>query len=669
MKHKKIISLGFLLIFFVTLKVMNPQIIQKISFINYDFYQKVFNKGKVTAVTIVDIDEKSIAKIGQFPWRRDVYSKILSNLNQYNPSVIAFDIVFSEEDKQNPKDLLLQLQKETNELINVEVPNTNQIFIDSLAKSKVILPILGEPNDSYIKNNSKPKLRVLAKGNDPRNYIYKYKNKITSLEEINNAASGIGSISLIPSIDGIIRKMPVLYNIDNSIWPSIALETIRVATKQKNLLVKTGDYGIELIKTRKNIIPSDQNGVINIKYNDFDKENYISAIDVINNDFDKKRIENKIILIGSSAQALFDIVKTANGKVVPGVQIHAHIIDNILKNESIIKNFYTQITENIIFILLIIFLVFIPIKIKPKFSIIFFIGSVFLINLTSIIIYQFNFYLDSLFSTITGTVIFMAALYFRYLEENIIAIENDKKQSILKKEREIAGEVQKKLFPKNKKIEQYIFAKNTPAKDVSGDYYDYYQVSDNEIYFILGDVTGKGVKAGILMANAAAVFRSLAKMESSVAKTALYMNNQVKDSSYQAMFITVILGKINLEKKEMEFINMGHEPMMVLDPNFNFEYIKSTLPPMGLMPVKDESFFKTTTMDISDKTILIYTDGVTEGYVDEGKELEVAGLESEIKKLNTTSPETIITHATKILTEKGYTLRDDITALGIKIIN
>ena len=667
MKNKKLICLGLLLIFFITLKVINPSIIQKISFINYDFYQKVFNRGEVTEVTIIDIDEKSIAKIGQFPWRRDIYSKILYNLNQHNPSAIAFDIVFSEQDKQNPKDLLIQLQKETDRLIDIEVPNTNQIFIDSLSKSKVILPILGEANDSYIINNSKPKLRVLAKGNDPRDYIYKYKNKITSLEEINEAASGIGSISLIPSIDGIIRKLPVLYNIDNSIWPSIALETVRVATQQKNVLVKTNDYGIEFIKTRKNTIPSDQNAVINIKYRHFNKDNYISAIDVINDDFDKKRIENKIVLIGSSAQALFDIVKTADGKVVPGVQIHAHIIDNILNNESIIKNLYTQIAENIIFILLILLLVFIPMKIKPKFSIIFFIGTIIFVNLISIIIYQFNFYLDSLFSSITATVIFMTSLYFKYLDENMIAIENDKKQSILKKEREIAGEVQKKLFPNNKKIEQYIFAKNTPAKDVSGDYYDYYQINDNEIYFILGDVTGKGIKAGILMANAAAVFRSLAKMNSSVAKTALYINNQVKDSSYQSMFITAILGRVNLEKKEMEFINMGHEPMMVLDENFNFEYVKSTLPPSGLMAVKDESFFKTTTMDISNKTILIYTDGVTEGYIDEGKELEVEGLEKEIKKLNTTSPETIINHATKILTEKGFTLRDDITALGIKL--
>ena len=667
MINRKYIYLGVIFLLLIIIKFINPPIIKKISFISYDFYQKAFNRGEVKDVTIVDIDEKSIAKVGQFPWRRDIYSKILYNLNQHSPRAIAFDIVFSEEDRQNPQDLLSQLQKESDQFINVEVPNTNKIFIDSLKQSKVVLPILGEPKDNFVKNNSKPKLRVIAKGDNPKNFIYKYKNKITSLEEINNAASGIGSISLIPNIDGIIRNVPVLYNIDNRIWPSLALETVRVATGQKNLLVKSNKNGIELIKTRKNIIPSDQNGVINIKFKKFNKENYISAIDVINNDFDQKRVENKIILVGSSAQALFDIVKISNGKIVPGVEIHAHIIDNILKNESIFKNIYTQLAENIIFLILVIFLILIPIKIKPKFSIIFFVGSIFVINLSSIIIYQFNFYLDSLFSSIAGTLVFMTSLYFRYLEENSIAIENEKKQSILKKEREIAGEVQKKLFPSNKKIEKYIFAQNTPAKDVSGDYYDYYQMNDNEIYFILGDVTGKGIKAGILMANAAAVFRSLAKMSSSVAKTALYMNNQVKDSSYQSMFITVILGRINLEKKEMEFINMGHEPMMVLDQNFNFEYVKSTLPPMGLMSVKDESFFKTTTMDISDKTILIYTDGVTEGYIDEGKELEVTGLENEIKKLNTTSPETIINHATKILTEKGFTLRDDITALGIKL--
>ena len=143
MIDKKYIYLGSVFLLLIIIKFINPPIIQKISFINYDFYQKVCNRGQVKDVTIVDIDEKSIAKVGQFPWRRDAYSKILNNLNKHNPKAIAFDIVFSEEDKQNPKDLLLQLQKESNQLIDVEVLDTNKVFVDSIKNSKIILPILG----------------------------------------------------------------------------------------------------------------------------------------------------------------------------------------------------------------------------------------------------------------------------------------------------------------------------------------------------------------------------------------------------------------------------------------------------------------------------------------------------------------------------------------------
>ena len=89
MINKKFIYLGFFLLFFIFVKILLPPLIQKISNISYDFYQKVFNRGEIQNITIVDIDEKSISKIGQFPWRRDAYSKILENLNQYNPAVIA----------------------------------------------------------------------------------------------------------------------------------------------------------------------------------------------------------------------------------------------------------------------------------------------------------------------------------------------------------------------------------------------------------------------------------------------------------------------------------------------------------------------------------------------------------------------------------------------------
>ena len=668
-KYKNFIILIFFAILLIVLKITNIDIVKKISLINYDFYQKTLVKGEVKNITIIDIDEKSIAVIGQFPWRRDVYAKILSNLNQYNPASVAFDIFFSEEDNQNPKNLLIKLKKYNIISENIKVLDTNKIFIDEIKKTKAILPVVGTVKKNLVINNSKPKLRIISKGSNPKNYLFKFKGKITSLEKINDAATGIGSISLLPGIDGIIRSVPILLNIDDQIWPSLSLESIRVSNGQKNLLIKANDSGIQSIKTRKNTFTTDNNGVINIKYKDFKKDNYISAIDIIDNNFDKKRIENKIILIGSSAKGLFDIVKISNGRVVPGVEVHAHIINNILTNDSIKKNLFTNSIENILLIIILILLVLVPVKSKPKYSILFFIGCLIIINLISIILFYQNFYIDSLYNSICGTLVFTISLYFRYLDENSIALENEKKQLVLKKEREIAGEVQKKLFPVNKEIEKYVFAKNTPAKDVSGDYYDYYKVNDNEFFFTLADVSGKGIKAGILMANAASVFRSLAKMNSSLSKTAMYINNQVKDASYQSMFITAVIGKINIEKKEMEYVNLGHEPMMVLDQSFNFKYLDATLPPLGMMMVKNEAHFKTTTIDITDKTILIYTDGLTEGYVDNKEELTVTGFENEIKKIKSTDPKEIIEHVSDILTKDLNELRDDITCLGIHLPN
>ena len=668
-KYRNFIFLIFILILFLILKISNIDIVKKISLVNYDLYQKLLVKGDVENITIIDIDEKSIQEIGQFPWRRDVYAKILNNLNQHNPSSVAFDIFFSEKDKQNPKNLLIELKKDNDISENINVVDTNKIFIDEIKKNKVILPVVATAKKNLIINNSKPKLRIISKGSNPKNYLFKFKGKITSLEKINNAAIGIGSISLLPGIDGIIRSVPILLNIDNEIWPSLSLESIRVSNDQKNLLIKTNENGIQNISTRKNTFITNNNGVINIKYKDFKKENYISAIDIINNNFDKKRIENKIILIGSSAQGLFDIVKISNGKVVPGVEVHAHIIDNILTNDSIKKNLFTNSIENILLIIVLIVLVLVPSKTKPKYSILFFIGCLIIINLISVILFYQNFYIDSLYSSICGTLLFTMSLYFRYLDENSIALENEKKQLVLKKEREIAGEVQKKLFPVNKEIEKYIFAKNTPAKDVSGDYYDYYKVNDNEFFFTLADVSGKGIKAGILMANAASVFRSLAKMNSSLSKTAMFINNQVKDSSYQSMFITAVIGKINIKKQEMEYLNLGHEPIMVLDQSFNFNYLDATLPPLGIMMVNNEAHFKTTTIDITDKTILIYTDGLTEGYVKNKEELTVNGFENEIKKINSTDPKEIIEHVSSILTKDFNELRDDITCLGVHLPN
>ena len=130
------------------------------------------------------------------------------------------------------------------------------------------------------------------------------------------------------------------------------------------------------------------------------------------------------------------------------------------------------------------------------------------------------------------------------------------------------------------------------------------------------------------------------------------------------MFITAIIGKLNINQNTIEYINHGHESMMIIDKDFNFEYKKASLPPLGLMKIKSDETIKTSKINILDKTILIYTDGVTEGYLENGEELRVTGLENEIKKIDSLDPKNIIDHVCSILTKSKKNLEMILLALG-----
>ena len=651
-----------LLIFLVLIKIQDSNFVRKIENISYDAYQSLFvEKSTFDEVVIIDIDEKSIGEIGQFPWRRDIFANLIQKLNQYGVSVITFDVFFSEDDKQNPKKILEEFN-----IKNDTVFDSDQKLLESIQSSNVVLPVLGDISKYNKDNSSKPKTNIVSKGGDPSDYIYSFKNKITSLEKFNNAAKGVGTISYLDSSDAVLRSLPIFLKIENDIWPALSLETLRVLHDHKSILINSDEAGINLIKTRKYQIEPDANAIVHINYKKFDKENYISAVDVLNQNINANKLRDKIAIIGSSAQGIFDFVKIPNGNVIPGVETHAHMIENIINNDFIIKNTFTTITENLLLVVSLILALIIPNKILPKFSIVFFGGLIFILLSSSIIAYQFNYFIDVFYIILSSSLLFLTTLYFRYLRENEIALDNEKKQIVLKREREIAGEVQKKLFPEVFEDSKLIYAKNIPARDVSGDYYDYIRVNDNEIYFTLADVSGKGIKAGILMANASSVFRSLAKLEKPVSTIARYVNNQVSDSSYQGMFITAVIGKINIQKKEIEYINHGHEPIMIFDKDYNFEYIKSSLPPLGIMKFNDDSFFKTSIKNIQDKTLLIYTDGVTEGYLKNDEELGAKGFESLIKDNKFDNSKDIIDKVCEVLDNRSK-LRDDITCLGINI--
>jgi len=267
------------------------------------------------------------------------------------------------------------------------------------------------------------------------------------------------------------------------------------------------------------------------------------------------------------------------------------------------------------------------------------------------------------------TITFLTGLYFRFIEENQIAIANLQKEAKLLKERELAGDVQKSLFPDISKFKNFLYATNVPARDVSGDFFDVVNVNENEYFFILADVSGKGIKAGMYMAKASSIFRTLSNLSYPLEKVVFSVNNELVEAKFKGMFMTAVFGKFNIETGEASFVNAGHESIMVFDKNKNFEFMKSEIPAIGIIKYYTESMVKSKTINLKEKTFVFYTDGVTEGYLRNGKEMGVEGVKRMVRKLEIVTPKNIVDSITKELDWGTEKLRDDITCLALDIKN
>ena len=669
-KYKNYIVFLILLFFLIGLKVINPSFIKSVSFLSFDLYQKIFPlKKQSSAVVIVDVDEKSLVKFGQFPWSRNVFAKILENINRTNPKAIGFDIFFAEKDKQSPEEIIKAYSLIPNDVAQLQkIKGHDEIFREQLDKSNSVLAVLGSNVSSHGSYDRSAKAKFFSKGGDPNNFTYAFPYSIGSLEKLENSVKGLGSISFLDQSDGIIRSIPLLIRFNKKLYPTMGLEMLRVGSKQKNLFIELNEIGIKKINVRPFKISSDPNGLLWVRYKQSRKSQYISASSVFDGKFDEEIFKDKYVLIGVSAQGLFDLVKTPLGVTIPGVEVHANVIENILDNSYLIRNPNVYVFELLFSIIISLVTFYFSQTIKPKYSLLIFFGSI-----TSVILIGFVFFLlrselvDISYPIFMVAIIFLTGLYFRFIRENELAILNLQKQAVLKKERELAGEVQKRLFPETGKFEKFVYAKNVPARDVSGDYYDIIEINDNEFYFTLADVSGKGVRSGMLMAKASSVFRTLANLTMPLEKVVYLVNNEIVEAKFKGMFVTAVFGKMNVSNGEIEIINAGHESIMLFDSNKNFEFIKSDLPPVGIIKYPTEKMVKKRSLNIKDKTFVVYTDGVTEGYLKNGKELGVEGVKEIILNIKEINPKNIINEIVNNLNFDNVKLRDDITCLSIKI--
>jgi phosphoserine phosphatase RsbU/P len=237
-------------------------------------------------------------------------------------------------------------------------------------------------------------------------------------------------------------------------------------------------------------------------------------------------------------------------------------------------------------------------------------------------------------------------------------IEKNKTQ----KEIEIVGEIQRSLLSKNKKEPFPIAGINIPAKIVSGDFYNFSDLGGGKFGFGVADVSGKGIKSSLLMSKASSLYRCLCKTILSPAKLCGQLNNEICETISRGMFVTMLIGIYDSNKKELSLSSAGHEPPLILDNAGNFTNFTEAGPPLGVMANTE---YNETTVPFVDSSMYIFTDGITEIKDPNGEILGSEGFENYIKKYQEVPIQDRLKVILDDIISSGKIQKDDLTIVVV----
>jgi adenylate cyclase len=301
---KKILThwtIAFVTLFVVTyIGLKDPQVKEILRLKGFDLLLQSEERIQSQNIGIVTIDEKSIEKYGQWPWKRDVLADLIIKLREQGAGVIVIPILFSEEDRLGGDDALT-----------------------SVLEYGIVIAQVGTNN---INKNSVP--RGVAKINNPLPFLFEWGGMLGPIELFGKNASGVGVSNTAPEIDGVTRRIPLLMKIGENIYPAMAIEVIRVAVGAPSYQVKSGDAGIIAMRVPGfDTIKTDANSRIWLRWN----KDY-ETISASEEDFSK--FEGKTVIIGMSAEGLAGIIATPIGERY-GYELTASTLDTVLEGKNI----------------------------------------------------------------------------------------------------------------------------------------------------------------------------------------------------------------------------------------------------------------------------------------------------------------------------------------------
>ena len=323
-----------LLLALVPLRIADPRPLEEVRLRAFDLFQ-VLRPREQTArpVVIADIDEASLKEIGQWPWPRTIVADLINRLSAAGAVAIGFDVVFAEPDRMSPAvaaESFRGLDSETREKL-AGLPSNDEVFADAIRHARVVVGQAGS-GTSAPQSEADRRLQTgfAIRGPDPRPFLVTFPGLLRNIEPIEQAAAGRGLFSINPERDGIVRRVPVVMEAQDTIVPSLSVEMLRIVTHAGAILIRTDEAGVRSVAVPGLELPTDRNGQFWVHFNKHDPARYVSATDVLHDRVPADRFRGRLVLVGTSAIGLLDTKTTPVEPAMPGVEVHAQILESVL---------------------------------------------------------------------------------------------------------------------------------------------------------------------------------------------------------------------------------------------------------------------------------------------------------------------------------------------------
>jgi adenylate cyclase len=322
-------------------------------FLNYKFYDHLLlssprSQEPLSPVVVVDIDERSLREFGQWPWPRHRVASLVEKIGNLGAASIGLDVLFAEEDRTSP----LAVQQELHRVLGItlEIKGAPPELLDHDRKFAGVLSgrpaVLGyqflfedEPGSRGCVLHPFPG-GSLGRGNagEASPGLIRARGVACNLPLFSRAAGASGFFNISPDPDGILRRIPLLIEHGGKLYPSLALATLIRATEPQGVLLQWGESGPVSISLNRTEIPLSEQGTLLIGFRGKGKTfDYLSAADLLFDRVERNRVEGKICFVGTTASGMKELKTTPFDPVFPGVEVHATVVDNILKRNFLVR--------------------------------------------------------------------------------------------------------------------------------------------------------------------------------------------------------------------------------------------------------------------------------------------------------------------------------------------